>query len=169
MKRTIAIKLETTKEQSAAFALLTQEFSKACNYVVPIARKNRCLSHTTLHHRAYYPTRATTKLGSQMVCNAIKLVANSFRVLNIKTTEDFPLLTFKPSTSVHFDKRTYSLQGEFLSLYTLSGRILVPMVVGDFQRDYLKRGRPKEAQLIYKNKAWFFNLVLDIPVAPKVW
>jgi IS605 OrfB family transposase len=37
------------------------------------------------------------------------------------------------------------------------------MKLGPFQRDYLMKGSPKEAELLFKNGSWYFNLVLDIP------
>jgi IS605 OrfB family transposase len=55
------------------------------------------------------------------------------------------------------------LKDNAISLYTLSGRILVKMNLGEFQQNYLQSGYPKEAELICKGGQWFFNLVLDLP------
>ena len=103
-----------------------------------------------------------------MVCNAIKAVCNALKTLQIKKTEKIPLINFKPCSSVHFDRRTYSLKEDAVSLYTLSGRILIPMLLGRFQQQYLERGIPKEAALICRNNTWFFNLVLDLPNVEQV-
>jgi len=163
MQRTISIKLNTTHEQSVALTQLQKEFNNACNQIVPVAAENRCWNRVALHHLSYYKIRETTVLGAQMACNAIKVVCDSLKVLKIKKTEKIPLINFKPSSSVHFDKRTYSLKESALSLYTLSGRILIPMLLGEFQQQYLERGISKEAELVCRNKTWFFNLVLDLP------
>lgn len=101
-----------------------------------------------------------------MVCNAIKVVVDAYKVLKIKADTEVPLINFKSISSVHFDKRTYSLKGDSVSLYTLSGRILVPMELGNFQKNYLQQGIPKESELIYKSGNWFFNIVLDMPDTP---
>src|SRR5260221_9450784 len=103
-----------------------------------------------------------------MVCNAFRVVCDSFKVLNIKKTENIPVINFKSHSSIHFDKRTYSLKKDALSLYTLSGRILISMILGEFQQQYLERGLPKEAELVCKNKTWFFNLVLELPSVDSV-
>ena len=42
------------------------------------------------------------------------------------------------------------------------------MILKEFQQKYLKMGRPKEAELIFKNGAWFLNLVIEIPPASEV-
>nr|MBA2307030.1 transposase [Candidatus Dependentiae bacterium] len=115
---------------------------------------------------SYYTIRASTSLGSQMVCNSIKAVCNSLKVLKIKASQEVPVIRFRPRSSVHFDKRTYSIKDNALSLYTLSGRIRVPMALAPFHKEYLHKGKPKEAQLVYKNKSWFFNLVLDLSDVP---
>lgn len=168
MQRTISIKLQTTNEQSVDLTRLQTEFNKACNQIVPVAAENRCWNRLALHHLSYYKIRATTNLGSQMVCNAIKAVCDSFKALKIKKSENIPLINFAPRSSVHFDKRTYSLKKNVISLYTLSGRISTPMLLGEFQQQYLEQGVPKEAELICRNKVWFFNLVLDLPDAKPV-
>jgi len=98
-----------------------------------------------------------------MICNAIKNVCSSYKVLKIKKSQDVPTISFKETGSVHYDKRTYSLKGETLSLFSVNGRIKCSCVVGDFQRGYLEKGTVKEAELIRKGKRWFFNIVLDIP------
>jgi IS605 OrfB family transposase len=107
-----------------------------------------------------------------MICNAIFAVCKAYKAQQVlgKIVKDEPLpqLVFRKS-SVHFDKRTYTLTkcGQ-LSLYTLAGRIQAPFTMGDYQRKLFEQGAPKEAELICKNGVWYFNLVLEIPDAPKV-
>ncbi len=166
MRRTISIKLQTTDEQYERLTQLQQSFNKACNTVASIAMKNRCWNAVSLHHLSYYKLRPKQKektLGAQMVCNAIRAICSAYKVLKIRKTDQVPQISFRLRSSVHFDKRTYSLKDTSISLYTLSGRILVPMILGKFQKDYLQSGRPKEAELVFKRGQWFFNLVLDLP------
>lgn len=145
---------------------LQAEFAKACNLLVPFAHDNRCWNRVALHHLAYYPVREATDLGSQMVCNAIKAVADAYKVLRLKKSDEMPSIRFKPTGSVHFDRRTYALKGNAVSLYSLKGRQIVKITTGDFQAHYLATGKPKEAKLIRKGRQWLFNLVLDIPEPP---
>lgn len=170
MRRTISIKLDVTPAQHKKLQQLQEVFNQTCNAVARIAMENRCWNRVALHHLSYYKirmnqTESTSKLGSQMVCNSIRAVCDAYKVLKLKKTESAPVITFKPWSSIHFDKRTYSLKGPTITLYTLEGRILVPLILGDFQRSYLQQGYPKEAELICKRGLWFFNLVLDVPDA----
>ncbi len=102
-----------------------------------------------------------------MVCNTLKAVSNAFKSLKSKKINKLPRNIFKPTSSVHYDKRMYSFKEGALSLYTLSGRIVLPMTPGKPQKEYLRIGKPKEAQLGYRNKKWCFNLVFDIPDVPR--
>ena len=163
MKRTVSIKLNPTTEQSKALEELRNSFNAACNLIVPYAVENRCWNRVALHHLCYYQVRETSELGSQMVCNAIHKVCSAYKVLGLKKKDDVPVIGFKDKSSVHFDKRTYTIKDGGISLYTLNKRILVSCQIGDFQKAYLKKGVAKEAELIRKRNTWYFNLVLDLP------
>lgn len=160
--------LETTPEQANKLAALQNAFAVACNLVVPFAATGKISNRIKLHHAAYYTVREfTPHLGAQMACNAVHQVAKAYKIL-LKNRpriykENWPTIKFRDASSVHFDKRTYSLRENILSLFTLDGRILVPFRAGNFQRKYLSSGIAKEAELVHKRKGWFFNLVLDIP------
>ena len=164
MKRTIALKLNLSSEQSDALFETQKAFANACNQAIPFVVENRCWNRVALHHLCYYQIRESIpSLGSQMVCNAFQKVCSSYKVLKIKKSQDLPTITFKDTGSVHYDKRTYSVKNNILSLYTTNGRVKCEFTTGDFQREYLERGAVKEAELIRKGKRWFFNLVLDLP------
>ena len=163
-QRTISIKLEMLKEQSQKLLALMEAYFSACNQIVPIAAENRCWNRVALHNFCYKKIRSTSNLGSQMVCNAIFSVCKAYKNKRVAKGDKIPLIHFHKGRSVHFDKRTYSLKGDVLTLYTLEKRIKVQMKLGLLQQDYLSKGTPKEAELIFKNGSWYFNLVVDIPV-----
>jgi putative transposase len=159
MKRTISIKLKLTPEQIQALNELQREFSGACNFVADIADREKEYNRVKLHHLSYYEIRKKyAQLGAQMACNAVAKVAHALKALKKKKR-----IVFKDSISIHFDKRTYTLKGLILSLFTLQGRIKLPIELSPFHVSYLNQGQVKEAELIQRGKRWFFNLVLDLP------
>src|SRR3989338_2509371 len=164
MKRTISIELECSKEKVTPLVDTGQLFAKACNLIATFAAENRCWNKHDLHHLCYYSVRDSfPALGSQMVCSAIKKVCGAYKALKIQKNQEVPKMCFKEGSSIHYDKRTYSLKGEVLSLFTVKGRIQCRLKPGNFQTAYLEKGMPKEGELIQKEGRWFFNLVLDIP------
>jgi IS605 OrfB family transposase len=172
MKRTISIKLETSPEQDSRLFLLQREFARACNALVPSVVENQCSNRVKLHHLGYYATRELVPdLGSQMTCNAVAAVAQSYKSVlannpKLKKT-DWPTISFRDTGSVHFDKRTYSIKGNSISLFTTLGRIIVPMKLGEFQEGFLETGISKEAELTCRKGKFYFNLVLDFPDVAK--
>lgn len=166
MKRTISIKLRVSEGQSNKLLALRDTFLGACNQIVPLAVEHRCWNRVALHNFSYSMIRASSQLGSQMICNAIFSVCKAYKSRCILKTESVPVIHFHKNRSIHFDKRTYSLKGTSLSLYTLQGRIRVEMKMGLFQQDYFSKGIHKEAELIFKKGHWYFNLVLDLPDLP---
>jgi len=163
MKRTISISLETTQEQSQKLFALQEAFLAACNRIVPFAVEHRCWNRVALHTLTYSLIRASSPLGSQMVCNAIFAVCKAYKNKTISKEEIVPTIRFHKNRSIHFDKRTYSLKGDLLSLYTLGKRETVRMRMGSFQKQYFSQGIPKEAELIHRKGRWYLNLVLDLP------
>lgn len=159
MKRTIAIKLNISALQNEALCELQEMFAKGCNEVARVAAVQKERNRIRLHHLCYRSLRQSLpKLGSQMCCNAIAKTASSLKALKHPKQ-----LFFKKGCSVHFDKRTYSLKKGMLSLFTLHGRIQIPLEISLYHKHFLDFGAPKEAELVKKEKGWFFHLVLDLP------
>ena len=166
MKRTISIRLDTTLEQGEKLLQLQEAYFSTCNQIAAIARENRCWNRYALHTLVYSKVRKSSPLGSQMVCNAIFSVCKAYQAKGILPKEEVPLIIFRQGRSTHFDKRTYTIKGETISLYTLGKRIQVKMRFGPFQKECFLKGIPKEGELICKKGKWYFNLVLDLPDPP---
>jgi putative transposase len=164
MMRTASIKLGVSPVNEPALVALQATYAGACNLLVPVVMAHRCWNRVALHQIAYRMIRDTTPLGSQMACNAIFSVCKAYRAQKelgrIKKAGPVPAIHFDHA-SVHFDKRTYTLKGDTLTLYTLSGRIMVTLQPGEHQRRILDSGLPKEAELVCRKGQWYFNLVVE--------
>ena len=159
MKRTVSLKLNVSGTDLQALCELQEHFSNACNYVAVIALEKKESNRIRLHHLSYYQLKANfPQLGSQMSCNAIAKTAQALKALKKPRK-----ILFRKRISVHFDKRTYSLKNGILSLFTLRGRVQLPLKISPFHAHYLELGKIKEAELVRKGKLWFFHLVLDFP------
>jgi putative transposase len=164
MLRTACIRLNVTAEQSAQLSALRSAYTDACNLLVPLVQQARCWNRFALHQLGYRRLRQETSLGAQMACNAIFSVCKAYRsqraLGRIAADTPVPRLCFSRAR-VHFDHRTYTLKDEAVSLNTLKGRLRVPMILGNHQRDLLRSGRAKEAELVLRRRRWFFNLVVE--------
>lgn len=159
MKRTIALKLTISEHQRQLLSELQELFAAACNQVAAAAVSEKERNRVKLHHLCYRSLRQSLpKLGAQMCCNAVAKTA-----VALAAQKRPKQVLFKQGCSIHFDKRTYSLKNQVLSLFTPSGRIRVPLEISPFHQTYLDFGIPKEAELVCRGKRWFFHLVLDLP------
>ena len=163
MKRTISILLENVLDKHEKLLSLREAFLNVCNQIVPFAMDNRCWNRVALHNLTYSKMRGSSPLGSQMVCNAIFAVCKAYKSKAVGPKEEVPAIRFHKNRSIHFDKRTYTLQGNKLLLYTLDGRITVTMRMGNFQKKLFAEGIAREAELVLRKGKWYFNLVLDLP------
>jgi IS605 OrfB family transposase len=98
-----------------------------------------------------------------MSCNAIAKASQAIRALKHKRE-----IVFKRGCSVHYDKRTYSLKGDILSLLTLRKRIQLKLQISPYHQKFLNQGKIKEAELVRKGHYYFFHLVFDFPNVPHV-
>ncbi|MDP1608195.1 MAG: RNA-guided endonuclease TnpB family protein [Chlamydiales bacterium] len=161
MKRTISIKLQVSPEQDQAFLELQTHFSAACNQAAHVAVEYSEKNRVRLHHLCYRTLRKNfPELGAQMCCNAIAKASQALKALKQPRQ-----VLFRKGCSVHFDKRTYSLKDQVLSLFSLKGRIRLNLEMSLFHQNFLDRGVIKEAELVRKGQCWFFHLVLDLPDA----
>jgi putative transposase len=158
VKRTIAIKLAISEAQRELFCELQELFTAACNQVASVAFLEKERNRVRLHHLCYYALRNSfPSLGAQMGCNAIAKIAAA-----LKAQKSPKQLLFKKGCSIHFDKRTYSLKGTTLSLFTPKGRIHIPIEICPFHQSFIDLGVPKEGELVRRGNRWFFHLVLDL-------
>ncbi len=164
MMRTASIRLDVTAEQSRRLATLRAAYADACNRLVAVVREQRLWNRVELHKLTYRALREATPLGSQMCCNVLDRVCRAYQAQKklgrIRKDAPVPVIRFDHA-SVHFDQRTYTLKGDSVSLYTLEGRTVVRLRPGAHQRRILASGRPKEAELVFRQGTWFLNLVVE--------
>src|SRR5207253_11154970 len=131
--RTACIRLKVTTEQAARLSAWQRGYADACNRLVPLVQAARCWNRVALHQLGYRRLRQEASLGAQMVCNAIFSVCKAYRsqaaLGRIPRDTPVPPLSFD-RTSVHFDHRTYTLNGEAVAHKTLQRRMRVRGVRG---------------------------------------
>jgi hypothetical protein len=119
MTRTASIQLSLTPEDSKKLSALRELYALARNLLVPYVCESRLWNHVGLHKETYYMLRSDTKLKSQFCCNAIFSVRKAYKSMKengrIPKGKPVPKINFK-TTSVHYDKRTYALDGDFVTL-----------------------------------------------------
>lgn len=158
MKNSISILLVTTPEEMARLSDLQRTFADLCNALTPLVQRTGCWSRVALHHLAYRSLRTRfPQVGSQIACNAIYSVSRAYRLVGRHlagarksvgaSAKVLPLLRFRDDAPVFLDFHTVSVRGNTLSLYTLGGRMRLPVALTEEEKSELSSRKIHEIVL----------------------
>ncbi|MEW6207305.1 MAG: transposase [Acidobacteriota bacterium] len=158
MKLIAQVKLTPTKEQAEALKQTLERANSACNAISQIAWKNQIFRQFEIHARAYADIRARFDLSAQVVVRCIGKVADAYK-LDTKVFRKF-----KPLGAISYDDRilTWRTEHQFVTIWTVAGRLKIPYVCGRRQKELL-RCRQGESDLVYHKGNFFLLAVCDIP------
>jgi IS605 OrfB family transposase len=157
MKQTMLLKLAPTTEQSQALLEIMHAFNAGANYVAEFAFSEQSANKFELQKWTYGELRTTYKLPAQLAIRAISKASEAYkRDKSIKPS-------FRSEGAVVYDQRVMSFKGlSTVSLTTLSGRILVPFLVGGYQQARMDRIKG-QADLLYRNGTFYLAVTLETP------
>ena len=158
MRLVAAIKLRPSKEQAKALKATLERCNAACTWLATRGLEAGTTRQYDLHKLAYGQMRADFGLTAQAAVRSIAKVADAFKV-NRKVAP-----VFRPLASQPYDDRILRFVGgvNAVSLWTVEGRITVPVVMGEHQRR-LMGFRKGEADLCFVRSKWLLACTCDIP------
>jgi len=161
MLQTLMIKLNPTEEQYRMLLDTMHRFNKACNEIADTVFQMRKANKVEVHHAVYYDIRRKYGLSAQLTVRAISKVVEAYkRDKSIKPQ-------FRPDGAIVYDQRILSWKGlEAVSIITLQGRQIVPIVIGNYQRPRLDRVRG-QADLIFVNGIFYLGVVVEVTEEPQ--
>lgn len=161
MLKTVRVKLLPTQDQKKTLLSTMKEVNRACDSISEFAFQNKVFNRFELQKQIYRSVRSEHRLSAQMVIRAIAKVVDSYRT-SIAKKENLTLHTYHPRGAIAYDSRIYSIKDKMLSIWTIDGRIKIPI-----QTKYtLKNDR--EADLWYdrtKNR-FYLNVLVDVQEEP---
>ena len=160
MNLTLMAKLQPAAEQSAALLETMERFNAACNAIAEVAFRERTANKIRLQKLVYYNIRERFGLSAQMAVRAISKVAEAYkRDLSKKPS-------FRKYGAIVYDQRVLSWKGiNRVSILTLKGRQIIPVILSEYQMARLKRVRG-QADLIYRDGTFYLAVVVDMPEPP---
>jgi IS605 OrfB family transposase len=157
---TLPVKLAPTSEQQSALVATIERFNAACDWIGGIAFRERCANKVALQKIVYYDTRARFGLAAQLSIRAISKVVEAYK----RDRSICP--RFRPHGAVPYDERIMSWRGvEHVSLLTLGGRAVVPVVLAPYQAARIDRRRG-QADLIYRDCSFYLYVTVEVPEPP---
>ena len=150
-------KLQPTPEQSAALLETIERFNAACNAIAEGGFRERTVNKFRLHKLVYYDIRERFGLPAQMAVRAVSKVCEAYK----RDRSKMP--SIRPHGAIVYDQRVLSWKGlDRVSILTLQGRQVIPIVFGGYQAARLKRIRG-QADLIYRDGTFYLAVVVDAP------
>ncbi len=168
MKLIAQVKLKPTAEQAQALEKTMRQVNAACNYISDLAWDEKVFGRRTLRDRVYLEVREKFGLGAQIAQHAAFKVADAYKIDKDTKRE------FRPLGSVTYDPRilSWATDKQFVSIWTVDGRIRIPFVIGEHQGRLLEFAQG-EADLICRQGGFYIHQTCDIeepdPSDPDGW
>ena len=161
MKLIAQVKLIPTKEQHQALVKTLETVNDAANYISSHAWQTKTFRQYDLHHLLYYDLRSRFALTAQIVVRVLAKVADAYKI-DRKAPR-----AFNRHGSIAYDKRilSWKVTNQFVSVWTLDGRLKIPFVAGSKQTELLQY-RSGEADLIYRNGDFYLHQVCEVEEPP---
>ncbi len=160
MKTTLQVKLLPSAEQHTLLLETMHAFNAACTWIAEYAYQKRCASKFVLQKALYQEIRQRFGLSAQLAIRAIAKVVEAYK------RDKAQPIAFRPDGAVVYDERILSFKGlEFASVTVLSGRVVVPMQMGDYQRVQFSRAKG-QADLVLVDGHFFLLITIDTPEEP---
>ena len=161
MKLTVRIKLMPNAEQSVCLVAMTQRFNAAADWIAGELFERKVSNKIEAQRLLYHEIRERFELSSQTAILALHRACEAYkRDKSIRPR-------FRADAAITYDVRTLSFKGiDKVSMITLAGRIVVPMIVTGYQSERL--GYPKgQCDLVRrKDGTWFLLVTVDVPDKP---
>ncbi|MCY3664894.1 MAG: transposase [Gemmatimonadetes bacterium] len=163
LKKVLQIQLLPNTAQAALLEGTMHRFNEAANWLAERAYERRCANRYALHKLFYGDLRARFGLKAQQACLVCARVAGAYK------RDKSQRVRFGPLAAVPYDTRLLNYKGfDRVSLATLSGRVVVPMQMGQYQADQWVNIK-LYAQLVRRRDGkWFLMATVETTPEPPV-
>ncbi len=148
MKLVAQVKLQPSADQAKTLLETLERANAAANWLSGLAWKKMTFRQYDLHHLAYYELKARYELSAQVAIRVIAKVADAYK-LDRKRKR-----TFSSRGAIAYDARILRFKESEVSIWTIAGRMHIPFVCGDRQRQMLS-AQAGESDLVYRGGSFY--------------
>ena len=157
MRLTLQTQLFPDAEQARKLAVTISAFNAAANWLAGEALALRSANKVELQHLHYETLRERFGLSAQMAVRCIAEVCGAYRRDKSKRPR------FRQFAAVPYDQRLMSFKGsDRVSLLTLEGRVIVPLVMGQYQRERLGKKYGQCDLVRRRDGKWFLLVTVEV-------
>jgi len=163
VRLTLQTRLLPDAEQVVKLEATVRRFNEAADWLAGEAFLLQCSNKIALQKTHYALLREKFDLSAQMAVRCIAQVIEAYK--RDKAIRPH----FKPFASMPYDERLMSFKGvDRVSLLTLEGRIIVPFVMGVYQRERFTNAKGQCDLVRRKDGKWFLLVTVDLPEKTKI-
>jgi IS605 OrfB family transposase len=157
MKLTLQIQLLPNADQRPILLTTMERFNEAATFAARLGFEAGVFSQPSIHKLAYREIRERFGLSSQMAVRAIGKAVECFK-------RDRTLCpVFKPRSAICYDNRILGFKGlDKVSLWALGGRMILPLVYGEYQGERFDR-MDGQVDLVYRGGKFFLYCTVEMP------
>ena len=158
MKLVAVLKMLPSRGQAACLKATLARCNEACTWLSAIGFERGVLRQYEMHKLAYTDMRERFGLTAQAAVRSIAKVADAFKVNRSVAP------VFRKDAAQPYDDRIirFVKDGTAVNLWTVEGRITVPVVMGEHQQR-LMAYRKGEVDLCFVRGKWMLAATCDIP------
>ncbi|HEX8199609.1 MAG TPA: transposase [Isosphaeraceae bacterium] len=158
MKLVVQTQLLPDTATAKVLRITVERFNAACNWVAGIAFERQLSNRISLQGIVYRDVRERFGLSAQMTCLRVRRVCEAYKRDKSIRPE------FRKHAAMPFDLRTMSFKGiDRVSLLTLDGRVVVPLVLGSDQAERIASPKGRSDLVRRKDGKWFLLVTVDVP------
>jgi IS605 OrfB family transposase len=152
------LQLIPTKEDAARLEATMRRFNEAADWLAGEAFAAKSANKVALQRTHYATLRSKFSLSAQMTVRCIAQVCEAYK--RDKSIRPH----FRPFAAIPYDQRIASFKAlDRISLLTLDGRILVPYLIGKYQRERFTSAKGQCDLVRRKDGKWFLLVTVDLP------
>ena len=158
MKLTLQVQLLPDRGQDDKLQATVKRFNEAACWLAKKAFELRLANKVELQKLFYAAIRTQFDLSSQMTVRCIAQVVEAYKRDKSKCP------AFRPFAAMPYDQRIMRFKGlDRVSLLTLDGRVIVPVIMGQYQRVRFTPAIGQFDLVRRKDGKWFLLVVADVP------
>lgn len=164
MQLTIKIKLLPDASQKDSLLRTFTAFNAAASHAAKSGFDASVFSQPSIHKLCYFDIRQQYGLGAQLAVRAIGKAVECFKRDNKKCP------VFRPRSAIVYDERIMRFKGlTHVSLASLDGRLVIPMVIAGYQESRLQEAiKTGQADLVYVDKTFYLLVSIRLADTPKI-
>jgi putative transposase len=163
VKLTLQTQLLPERDHAEKLKATVERFNEAANWGSGVAFKHKVSNKIDLQKIVYRDLRERFGLSSQMAVRCIAQICEAYK----RDKSIRPV--FRPHAAVPYDLRLMSFKGpDRVSLLTLEGRILVPVIMGKYQAERYANAKGQSDLVLRADGKWFLLVTVDIPEAAPI-